>query len=149
MTHRRNRTLVAAHDGTLRGLDVIARGRRIAESADARLLVVHVMEKQTPYWSKDPDHQHMLREQLAHVFDPARAVGGPNAETRAIGARSVVDGLLAVLEDEHANVVVVGSSHRGPLGHVLYGDVAHQLEKRCDCYVDVAPIGSRGLATAA
>ena len=149
MTERRDRTLIAAHDGSPRGLAVVARGRRIAEKADARLLIVHVIENQTPYWAGDPDHQHRLRTELEHIFEPARAVGGPRAETRAIGARSVVEGLLGVIEDEKAGVIVIGRSHHGPVGHMLYGDVAHQIERRCDCYVDVTPIEVEAEAAAA
>lgn len=140
MAQRRG-TILAAHDGSPRDLDVIARARQIAERADARLMIVHVIDKQTPYWSQDPEHQHRLRAELRHVFDPAREVGGPNAETRAIGARTVVEGIVGVVEDEGATVVVIGSTHRSPLGHVIHGDVAHQVDKRCDCHVDVAPIG--------
>ena len=149
MTARKRRALIAAHDGTPRGLEVVARARRIADSADARLVIVHVIDKQMPYTSRDPNHQHILREELAHVFEPARAVGGPEAETRAVGARSVIDGLLGAIDDESAGVIVVGSSHRGPLGHALYGDVAHQLQKRCDCYVDVVPVGAQAMQHAA
>lgn len=148
-TTRKMRTLIAAHDGTSRGLDVVARGREIADAADARLLVVHVIEKQMPYWSRDPDHQHLLREDLAHIFDPVREIGGPGVETRAVGARSVIEGLVAAVEDEHAGVIVIGTSHHGPLGRMLYGDVAHQLMSRCNCHVDVTPVHARKLADAA
>jgi nucleotide-binding universal stress UspA family protein len=141
MAHRRTRTVIAAHDGSSRDLDVIERAFRIAEGADARLLIVHVIDTQTPYWSQDPDHQHLLRAKLKRIFDPAREVAGPNAETRAIGARTVVEGLVGVANDEGANVVVIGSTHRNPLGHAVHGDVARQVAKRCECYVDVAPIG--------
>jgi len=135
------RTVIAAHDGREHGLDAVARAREIAEAADARLLVAHITEKQTPYWSVERDHQHILRDELARVFDPARAIGGPRLETRAIGASTVVSGLLSVIEEEGPGVVVVGASHRGPFGHVLYGDVARQLERHCDCHVEVAPVG--------
>jgi len=149
MTSRPKRTLIAAHDGTPRGVDVVASARRIAHRADARLVIVHVIERQTPYWSRDPDHQHLLRHRLAQVFGSTRAVAGPDAETRAVGARSVGEGLLAAIEDEHAGVVVVGSSHRGPLGHAFYGDVARQLSKQCDCHVHVVPAGAHEVVPAA
>jgi len=140
MNKRKTRTVVAAHDGTTRGLPVVERARRLAEQGDARLVIVHVLDRQTPYWSSDPDHQHRLRRELADIFEPAREIGGPAAETRAVDARSVVEGIHGVAEDEQANVVVVGSSHYGPLGHVVHGDVARALDHRCDCHVNVAPI---------
>jgi nucleotide-binding universal stress UspA family protein len=143
MNQQRTRTVIAAHDGTPRGLPVIERARRIAEDGDARLVIVHVIDKQTPYWSTDPEHQHRLRQELAHIFEPAREIAGPSSETRAIGARSVVDGLRGIVEDENAHVVVVGSSHYGPLGHVVHGDVARALDRHCDCHVDVAAIAAQ------
>lgn len=149
MSVRRRRALIAAHDGTTRGLEVVARAHTIAEKADARLVIVHVLDRQMPYASRDPDQQHILREELAHVFDPARAVAGHEAETRAVSARSVIDGLLGAIEDEEAGVIVVGTTHHGRLGHMLYGDVAGQLAKRCNCYVDVVQIGAHPLEQAA
>ena len=143
------RTVIAAHDGREHGLDAVARAREIAEAADARLLVVHIMEKQTPYWSVEREHQHTLRDDLEHIFAPARALGGPKVETRAIGASSVAIGLLQVIEDEHPGVIVIGASHRGVFGHVLYGDIARQVERHCDCHVEVAPVGCASLAVAA
>lgn len=149
MATQRKRTLLAAHDGTERGLEVVARARRIADTADARLLVVHVVDRQTPYWSRAPEYQHLLRDELARVFGPIREIAGPGAETRAVGARSVVEGLLGAIEDEHAGVVVVGSTHRGVLGHALNGDIAQQLAKRCRCYVDLVPLSGRPMTHAA
>lgn len=141
MTTRKDRTVIAAHDGTPRGLDVVARGRRVADAADARLLVVHVIEKQMPYWSRDPDHQHQLRDELAHVFGPAREIAGTDMETRAIGARSVVEGLVGAVEDENAGVIVIGTTHHGPVGRVIYGNIASQVTAQCSCHVDVTPVG--------
>ena len=149
MTAHRRRTLIAAHDGSPRGLEVVARGREIAEAADARLLVVHVIDRQMPYWSRDPEHQHLLREELAHIFDPVREIGGPNVETRAVGARTVTEGLVAAVEDEGAGVIVIGTTHHGPVGRMLYGSIARQLMSRCDCHVDVTPVGAGDVAEAA
>ena len=149
MSAQRRRALIAAHDGTARGLEIVARAREIAEKANARLVIVHVLDRQMPYSSRDSDRQHMLREELAHVFDPAREIAGPEAETRAVSARSVIEGLLGAIEDEQAGVIVVGSTHHGPLGHMLFGDVAAQLAKRSDCYVDVVHIGEHPIEHAA
>ena len=149
MSAQRRRALIAAHDGTARGLEVVARARKIADRANARLVIVHVLDRQMPYSSRDPDRQHILREELAHVFEPARAIAGPDAETRAISARSVIEGLLGAIDDEKAGVIVVGTTHHGPLGHMLFGDVAAQLAKRSDCYVDVVHIGEHAIEQAA
>ena len=132
------KTVMAAVDGREHGLRAVARARDIAEAVDARLLVVHVAERQTPYWSTQREHQTRLRHDLADVFEDARRVGGPHTETRMIDSSSVIEALIDAAEEEQAGVVVVGSTHYGPLGHAVYGDVAKQLKRRCDCRVEVA-----------
>lgn len=134
-------SVIAGHDGTTRGFDSIAHAQRIAVAEDARLLVVHVIEHQMPFTSLDPIYQHQQRDRIAAVFEPVRERFGSTVETRLVSAGSAPTGLRQVAEDENAIAVVVGPSHRGPVGHVLYGDVAHWLEGHCDCRVEVAPVG--------
>lgn len=132
------KTVMAAVDGREHGLDAVARAREIAEAVDARLLVVHVAEKQMPYWTTERNHQTLLRHRLARIFEDARQVGGPHTETRMIDSSSVIEALIAAADEEQAGVLVVGSTHYGPVGHAVYGDIAKQLERRCDCRVEVA-----------
>lgn len=61
----------------------------------------------------------------------------------AVPGHSAAEGLYRLLEAEHPSMVVVGSSHRGPLGNVLAGRVASRLLTASPCPVAVAP---RGLA---
>jgi nucleotide-binding universal stress UspA family protein len=141
-------TVIAGHDGSTRGLDAVAHAQRIADEQNARLVVVHVIEHEMPYWSTDAGHQHRLRQHVHKVFDPVRRELGLDVETRLVSALSTRAGLREAAEDERAQMVVVGPSHHGPVGHVLYGDVAHWLTRHCDCPVDVAPVGARGAEAA-
>jgi nucleotide-binding universal stress UspA family protein len=134
-------TVIAGHDGTPRGLDAVTYAERIAAAQGGRLVVVHVIEHEMPFTSKDPIHQHRQRDRVAAMFAPVRDRFGSKIETRLVSAESVRAGLRQSAEDEHAGTVVVGPSHHGPIGHVLYGDVAHWLTSHCDCTVEVAPVG--------
>ena len=141
---KRPTTVIAGHDGTTRGLDAVAHARRIADAQNARLLVVHVIDHEMPYTSTDLAHQHRLRHHVHRVFDPIRDELGRDIETQLVSALSTRAGLREAAEDAHAQLVVVGGSHHGPVGHVLYGDMAHWLTRHCDCPVEVAPVGARG-----
>ena len=50
-------------------------------------------------------------------------------------------GLHDLAEERHANLIVVGSSHRGRVGRVLAGSTAQRLLHGSWCPVAVAPIG--------
>jgi nucleotide-binding universal stress UspA family protein len=140
---KRPSTVIAGHDGTTRGLDAVAHASRIADGQDARLLVVHVIDHEMPYWSIDHAHQYRLREHAHRVFDPIHGELGRDVETQLVSALSTRAGLREAAEDAHAQLVVVGGSHHGPVGHVVYGDMAHWLTRHCDCPVEVAPVGAR------
>jgi nucleotide-binding universal stress UspA family protein len=134
-------TVIAGHDGTHRGFDAIVHAQQVAAARDARVVVVHVIERQMPFTSRDPTYQHQQRDRVGAVFAPVREMFGQEIETRLVAAVSPAAGLRQSAEDERAVAVVVGPSHHGPVGHVLYGDVAHWLTRHCDCAVEVAPVG--------
>ena|SRR5687768_7094085 len=136
-------TVIAGHDGTTRGRDAVAHASRIANAQNARLLVVHVIDHEMPYTSVDLAYQHQLRQHVHRVFDPIHDELGRGVETQVVSALSTRTGLREAAENVHAQLVVVGPSHHGPVGHVLYGDVAHWLTRHCDCAVEVAPVGAR------
>jgi nucleotide-binding universal stress UspA family protein len=59
--------------------------------------------------------------------------------TRAVPGHSPAHGLHTLIEHEGADLVVVGSSHRGKLGQVTGGSGAHRLLTGSPCPVAVAP----------
>jgi nucleotide-binding universal stress UspA family protein/predicted N-acetyltransferase YhbS len=98
-----------------------------------------------------------------HEAMPSRAmVGGFEADMRAdateelerivsesgVAARRVIVGdtsparaLHHVAEEEHADMLVVGSTHRGQIGRVLVGGVTAGVLHHAPCPVAVAPLG--------
>ena len=63
---------------------------------------------------------------------------------RTIGGVSAPRALHEVAEDEDADVIVLGSTHRGGLGRVLPGSVGERLLHGAPCAVLIAPSGFAG-----
>jgi nucleotide-binding universal stress UspA family protein len=61
--------------------------------------------------------------------------------TRAVPGHSPAHGLHVLIEHEGADLVVVGSSHRGELRQVMAGSGGHRLLTGSPCPVAVAPKG--------
>lgn len=70
-------------------------------------------------------------------------LGAPASTVVAVG-RSVADGLRSVVARHHADLLVVGSGHRGPVGRVLLGDDARRAVDGARYAVAVAPPESAG-----
>jgi nucleotide-binding universal stress UspA family protein len=73
---------------------------------------------------------HALAETLG--AEPAAVI----AETRPVAME-----LASVAADEEAAAIVIGSSHRGPVGRVALGSVGTGLLHEAGCAVAVAPVG--------
>jgi nucleotide-binding universal stress UspA family protein len=72
-----------------------------------------------------------IREQLGD-FDVA---------TRGVAHHSPAQVLLAAAEDADADLIVIGSSHRGPVGRTLLGGVGESLSHGAACAIAIAPHG--------
>lgn len=75
------------------------------------------------------------------VAEARRRLPGREIETGIFGGGSPAWVLSHVAEDEDADLIVVGSPHRGPVGRVLIGSVAENLLHGASCPVAVAPSG--------
>lgn len=79
-----------------------------------------------------------MREQAERTVAKAQRAGA-EILTRTIADDSPGEGLLRIAEREHADLIVVGSSHRGTLGRVLPGSVPELLLHSASCPIAVAP----------
>jgi nucleotide-binding universal stress UspA family protein len=73
-----------------------------------------------------------------------RPLAGVRAELRAVPCSSIARSLRQVAADEDALAIVVGPSHRGPVGRVVPGSVGSRLLHGAPCPVALAPTGYRG-----
>ena len=88
------------------------------------------------------DYERALREEAEGRLAEARVALGreTDVEYRAVASRSPAEALHRLAEAE-ADVIVVGSSHRGTMGRVLVGSVAERLLSGSPVPVAIAPRG--------
>ena len=134
--------LIAGYDGSDRAADGLALAERLADVTGAELLVVAVVPHEFPYAPGTPEREEVLRGQAEDMLADAVAESD-RVHARVVATRSPAQGLHDLAESEQADAVVLGSSHRGPLGRVLAGSVAERLLHGAPCPVAVAPAGYR------
>ena len=138
------RTIVVGYDGPARGDDAIALAEALRDPRHGSLLLTSAYlptPVAAPLVIAPPDLRDPTEASLAEARAqlegrvPARTISVPAAPARA---------LTETAEREHADLVVVGSSHHGPVGRVLPGTTAERLLHGAPCAVAVAPRGYQG-----
>ena len=139
--------IVIGFDGTDSGEDALALGMLLARATRAVPLVavVHPQEYPIGVGRVDAEWVAYMHEQAERLLGRARRLVGEDAgaEFREIAAPSESRGLHDLAEQEQAAMVVVGSSHRGPLGRTYPGSTGDRLLQGSACPVAVAPRGLR------
>jgi nucleotide-binding universal stress UspA family protein len=139
--------IVIGFDGTDSGEDALALGLLLARATRAVPLVavVHPQEYPIGVGRVDAEWVAFLHEQAVELLGQARRLVGEHtqAEFREVSAPSESRGLHELAETEQADLVVVGSSHRGPIGRTYPGSTGDRLLQGSACPVAVAPRGLR------
>jgi len=138
------RNVLIGVDGTPDGLDAVALATVLAEPG-ARLTLAHVYAgRPTPgrvsnrlfHGFYERAHTDSIR-----LLEAARVEAGVTAEMIAVGAPSVGRGLHTLAEEHGADLLVVGSCSRGPIGRVVIGDDTRASLNGAACAVAIAPRG--------
>ena len=124
-----------------RSRDALALARTLARTLHTRLILVAVHPGEARSRAMAPEAEAALEW-------VARPMGGVLAESRVVACNSVPHGLQHVADAESALAIVVGSSHRGPVGRIAPGSVGERLLHGASCPVAVAPRGYSGHAFA-
>jgi nucleotide-binding universal stress UspA family protein len=135
------RPILAGADGTGSGLDAVAFGARLATAIGSPLVVACVCPEEALAAGAEGESDEP-RRQAASILEAARdAVGDLPADFRTVVSTSPARGLAELAEGAGVEAVVVGSTHRGPVGRVMSGSTAERLLHGTGCPVAVAPRG--------
>ena len=121
--------------------DALALGRSLTSLTGGRLILAAVLPvKEEPIGLNG--YEQALREDSERLFaDVLPGLDGLDVETTALGDKLPADALRDLALAEEADAIVVGSTHRGPLGRIYPGSVAERLLHDAPCAVSVAPRG--------
>ena len=133
-------TIVVGYDGRLEGRDAVALGASLARALGEPLLVASVYQSPETALGLSAAELRARAEQTA-ADGAAQAPADLERRHVAVLGRSPAQGLHDFAEEERPTALVVGSSHRGPLGRVIAGRVASRLFAGAPCPVAVAPRG--------
>ncbi|MDQ2896549.1 MAG: universal stress protein [Actinomycetota bacterium] len=127
-------------DGQSGGRDAIALAKQLA-APRARFVLAHICGGN---WTLDPGGEIALAVEAKgadQLLSQERDATSLDAELVAYSAQSCGRGLHELAERDHADLLVVGSSKRGPFGRVLMGDQTRASLNGAPCAVAVAPSG--------
>lgn len=139
------RRILIGFDGSSHGDDALALGRLLATTGEGVELTVATVYKAVinkDSHGTESDYQERLRHDAEHELNRARSHAPelPASAFRAVRAGSAAAGLHRLAEEISADVIVVGTSHRGALGRVWAGSATEQVLHGAPTAVAVAPV---------
>jgi nucleotide-binding universal stress UspA family protein len=132
--------IAAGVDGYREGRDAAALAAAIARASAAELMLVAVHPEPMVVLPAEIGWTAM-REEAERVLRETRDAVAPGARIVVETDWSVPRALERVVEREHRDLLVVGSSRRGPEGKVYIGSRTRQLLSDSRCALAVAPRG--------
>lgn len=137
--------IVVGYDGSAQSEDALALAGRLASSTGASLLAVFIYHQEPVFESQDRGYRRALRDEVVATLKPASELlpDEVKVETGAFASTTAARGLHEIAEEARADLIVIGSTHRGPAGRVLIGSVGEVLCSGSACAVTVAPRGYR------
>lgn len=135
------RKILVGYDGHERARDALALARGLAAIEGAELVLMAALELD-PLATPADAYERATAEAERDLSASAREIlGQTRFRIRIIGGVAAPRALGEVAADERADVIVLGSTHRGGLGRVLPGSVGERLLHGAPCAVLVAPAG--------
>jgi len=134
--------VIVGFDGSEQARDALALGAALT-ARDGELIVCCVHRLKALSARVDPAAPHLDREEAEQCIEEAsQLLDGPLTVRplllSGVGAAMV---LRHTAEQQHADLLVLGSSHRGTVGRVLVGSVTEETLHGAPCPVAVAPVG--------
>jgi nucleotide-binding universal stress UspA family protein len=135
------RELVLGYDPEHGGDDVLSFGRIASEVLAAKPVVFTALPwPQLMVGLKEAEGQ--LEDEMAERFRRIHEeLDDLEVETQVAASGTPASALHELAEEESARMIVIGSSHRGPIGRTLAGDVGESLLHGAGCAVAIVPQG--------
>lgn len=148
MSWSRIKNVLVGLEETEEGRDALEFARLMSNLAGADLHVVSV-HSDTVYYEGIEEMKLVRNRYFDHLLDFAENEIGEGFEFHRVLDMSVPAGLTRIAEEINADLMIIGSSHRGPIGRVLLGDAGSRLAAGAPCPVGMVPRGwSRSASTA-
>jgi nucleotide-binding universal stress UspA family protein len=136
--------VIVGFDGSDRALDALLLGQALTASG-GEMIVCCVHRFQSLSARVDPTEPRVDRESAQKIVEEATRLlnRGLSVTSRVLAGASTARTLQRTAVAEHADLIVLGSSHRGALGRVFVGSVSEQTLNGAPCAVAIAPVGFR------
>src|SRR3981081_2438126 len=128
--------IIVSYDGTANEDDAIALGRLLGH-APADVSLAYVRHTQDADRNRETLAQHQAPELLERG---AQLLGDAGATRHVVTDRSTPEGLAALAEREHADVIVFCSDSHTARGHVSIGNSAQRLLEGGTTAGAIAPV---------
>jgi nucleotide-binding universal stress UspA family protein len=140
--------VIVGDDGLRGGRDALQTAKVLAPDAELIIATAYPWDS-TPSRFVQLGYGNLLRDDtrtaLRHRRDEA---GVEQARIVAIPDTSPARALHRLAEEEHADLIVVGSARHSGVGRMLLGDVSRDVLHGAPCAVAVAPLGRDAIAPA-
>jgi nucleotide-binding universal stress UspA family protein len=131
--------VIVGVDGRPGGRDAIALARRLVAPHGA-LALAHVYPTHAMLGRAGRGAQE-ARGKSAAMLEREREAASADADLMSVPGASPGRGLHEAAERQRADLLVVGSTHRGPLTRVVLGDDTRAALDGAPCAVAIAPVG--------
>jgi nucleotide-binding universal stress UspA family protein len=121
-------TIVVGVDGLPGGRDALALAQRIGDLAGGELVAVHVYPYEPfPLRGLRTDIEALAQQEAQALLEGQLTEAGVQAKAIATPETSPGRGLQRIADGLDADLIIIGSPHRGPLGRVVAGDTARAV----------------------
>jgi nucleotide-binding universal stress UspA family protein len=127
------RRILVGYDGSEGSRDALALARSLTAVEESKLMLLACVADD----AADPGAVAAAEKRL--IASARSLLGSTTFSLRAVGGLSAPQALTEVAVAEAAEVIVIGSTHRGKLGRVLPGSVGERLLHGAPCPVVIAP----------
>jgi nucleotide-binding universal stress UspA family protein len=127
-------------DGSDEGCDALRLGADLRDQFGGEITVACVLEPDMLQPERAADREALV-EVIHDLHGTARQVLGASDFSFREAVEAPVESLSKIAGEAQADLLVIGSTHLGPLGRVWPGSVAERLASDVPCPIVVAPDG--------